>query len=321
MAVRSGRRMGRLLQKLNTLVENKDFYEAHQTYRTVCARYLSQDLHQEAIQTAFDGAMFFLTNEQFGSGTDMACQLLKAYREVKLPVADDNLDRISKVLKLLDSESEAESRETVAHAAVEWSRTTDKEFSRHGHPRVHRVCALAFWRCKDFVTARWHFLHADSPTECAAMLVEFSCAQGHPSEVDLFLTQAVLNLLVLQKVGVARRVFESYTVAHPQIDEKQPPFLLPLLNFLWMLLAAVEQKLTEAFVVLRKKYAIALKRDASYNEFLDKIGTSLLGIPAANGGGFMGGFGDIFQSLFGAEESSDTASALEADGFAEEDID
>ncbi|RXG61237.1 Golgi to ER traffic protein 4-like protein A [Armadillidium vulgare] len=74
------------------------------------------------------------------------------------------------------------------------------------------------------------------------MLVELHLLRGYPSEVDLFLAQAVFQYLCLQKKVEASDAFQTYTAKHPTIkDQRGPPFLLPLLNFLWLLLSAVER--------------------------------------------------------------------------------
>lgn len=49
--------------------------------------------------------------------------------------------------------------------------------------------------------------------------------------------------LCLQKKVAASEVFETYTKKHPNITKQRrgPPFLLPLLNFLWLLLSTIER--------------------------------------------------------------------------------
>lgn len=75
---------------------------------------------------------------------------------------------------------------------------------------------------------------------CAGMLVEFHSLKGYPSEVDLFIAQAVLQYLCLQNKKTATVAFNNYTKHHPNI-KTGPPYLLPLLNFIWFLLKAIER--------------------------------------------------------------------------------
>lgn len=74
------------------------------------------------------------------------------------------------------------------------------------------------------------------------MLVELHVTKGLKSEIDLFIAQAVFQFLCLRNIQMAAETFDKYTASHPTIkNEKGPPYILPLLNFLWFLLRAVEQ--------------------------------------------------------------------------------
>ena len=45
----------------------------------------------------------------------------------------------------------------------------------------------------NYTQARYHYLHSEDGQGCAAMLLEYHTIQGYASEVDLFITQAVLQ--------------------------------------------------------------------------------------------------------------------------------
>jgi len=71
------------------------------------------------------------------------------------------------------------------------------------------------------------------------MLVELHRVRGYANEVDLFIAQAVLQYLCLRNKNTATAAFNTYTTQHPNI-KTGPPYLLPLLNFLWFLLKAID---------------------------------------------------------------------------------
>ena len=64
---------------------------------------------------------------------------------------------------------------------------------------------------------RFHLIHSNSGESCALMLVEYSTSRGFPSEVDLFITQAVLQYLCLSNMSTATIAFKIYTANHPAI--------------------------------------------------------------------------------------------------------
>lgn len=76
----------------------------------------------------------------------------------------------------------------------------------------------------------------------------------------MFITNTVLQYLVLKKHIVAALALKTYTENHPEIH-RGPPFKHPLLNFIWLLLLAIEQKETiAAFSTLVEHYKPSLMR-------------------------------------------------------------
>ena len=47
---------------------------------------------------------------------------------------------------------------------------------------------------KNYPQARYHFIHSSDGEGCARFLIEYHITAGFPSEVDLFIAQAVLQL-------------------------------------------------------------------------------------------------------------------------------
>ena len=74
-----------------------------------------------------------------------------------------------------------------------------------------------------------------------SMLVEIQVELGLHSEIDLFVTQAVLQILCIRNIGIANALFDNYLELHPLLTTSRPPFKFPLLNFTWMLLIALQR--------------------------------------------------------------------------------
>lgn len=88
--------------------------------------------------------------------------------------------------------------------------------------------------------ARYHFLRSDDMENLGSMLVEIQVELGYHSEIDLFVMQAVLQILCIRNAALARSLFDSYLEHHPSLNPR-PPFKFPLLNFTWMLLLAIQR--------------------------------------------------------------------------------
>lgn len=138
---------------------------------------------------------------------------------------------------------------------------------------VHNQFALALWKERNYPESRYHFLRspATSGDDCARMLIEYQVSCGSNAETDLFIAQFVLQLLCLRTAirrdsetmqnsasdaeklfslanvevqsmqhAYASKALQSFTTRHPRIRRNCPPYTQPLLNFLWLLLIAID---------------------------------------------------------------------------------
>ena len=65
--------------------------------------------------------------------------------------------------------------------------------------------------------SRYHFLHSNDGELFSQMLIDMHMNFGLPSEYDLFLAQAVLQVLSLRNVVEASKLFKSYVKYHPTL--------------------------------------------------------------------------------------------------------
>lgn len=147
-----------------------------------------------------------------------------------------------------------------------------------------------FFSETNYHMARYHFIRSDDMKSFGSMLVEVQVELGFRSEIDLFITQAVLQLLCIRNSTVASSLFDSYIEDHPLLSNG-PPYKYPLLNFTWLLLLAIQRYFRDlpnnwssgtnhilfstkqsSYSVLCKHYQPSLKRDPTNKEYLDRIG-------------------------------------------------
>ncbi|KAM6250023.1 Golgi to ER traffic protein 4 homolog isoform 3-T3 [Porphyrio hochstetteri] len=286
--------------KLRASVEKGDYYEAHQMYRTLFFRYMSQGKHAEARELMYSGALLFFSHNQQNSAADLSMLVLESLEKSDAKVADDLLENLAKLFSLMDPNSPE--RVAFVSRALKWSSGGSGKL---GHPKLHQLLAITLWKDGE---------------GCANMLVEYSSSRGYRSEVDMFVAQAVLQFLCLKNKTSASVVFTTYTQKHPSI-EKGPPFVQPLLNFIWFLLLAVDGGKLTVFTVLCEQYQPSLKRDPMYNEYLDRIGQLFFGVPPKQTSSYGGllGKGNLLNSLMGtgddedAEDGQEDSSPIELD--------
>ncbi|XP_017363756.1 Golgi to ER traffic protein 4 homolog [Cebus imitator] len=299
--------------KLRASVEKGDYYEAHQMYRTLFFRYMSQSKHAEARELMYSGALLFFSHGQQNSAADLSMLVLESLEKAEVEVADELLENLAKVFSLMDPNSPE--RVAFVSRALKWSSGGSGKL---GHPRLHQLLALTLWKEQNYCESRYHFLHSADGEGCANMLVEYSTSRGFRSEVDMFVAQAVLQFLCLKNKSSASVVFTTYTQKHPSIEDG-PPFVEPLLNFIWFLLLAVDGGKLTVFTVLCEQYQPSLRRDPMYNEYLDRIGQLFFGVPPKQTSSYGGLLGNLLSSLMGSseqeegEESPSDGSPIELD--------
>ncbi|XP_015272796.1 PREDICTED: Golgi to ER traffic protein 4 homolog [Gekko japonicus] len=300
----SGRNRGgvqRVEGKLRASVEKGDYYEAHQMYRTLFFRYMSQGKHVEARELMYSGALLFFSHNQQNSAADLSMLVLESLEKSDAKVTDELLENLAKVFSLMDPNSPE--RVAFVSRALKWSSGGSGKL---GHPKLHQLLAITLWKEQNYCESRYHFLHSMDGEGCANMLVEYSSSRGYRSEADMFVAQAVLQFLCLKNKTSALVVFTTYTQKHPSI-ERGPPFVQPLLNFIWFLLLAVDGGKLTVFTVLCEQYQPSLKRDPMYNEYLDRIGQLFFGVPPKQTSSYGGLLGNLLNSLMVAGEEEEEA--------------
>ncbi|XP_022673358.1 Golgi to ER traffic protein 4 homolog [Varroa destructor] len=340
MAARGEQGLERVRVKLEQCLKDRDFYHAHQMYRTLYFRLSRQLKWSQSADVMFEGSEKLLVNGELNSGADLASLFVEVLNKGKIPASADVIQRLAKLHSMMKAHSPERMAFTVkcieyssawapteAGTVLETMRGNDRVSSNRnteslsvmnaaspsvsatprkgcsfGHPDLHRLLAINFWQEKNFSDARYHFIHSTDGTNFARMLVEFHTSRGYRSEVDLFIAQAVLQFLCLKNQQTATVAFLVYTRGHPAV-QGAPPFALPLLNFLWFLLLAVESRAKLAiFTLLCDKYRSSLDRDPTYRLYLEKIGQIFFGKQPSHGretsGMFGGGFlGNMINQL------------------------
>ena len=316
--------LSRIQDKLSKSKEELDFYEAHQLYTTLYYRYNLKQKHEEARAMMEDGAKFLFANNQFGSAADLSLLYVESLEQSLKEINDDIIATLGTLHSLMPgymTEVEAFDKR-----ALLWS-SKCKNVPKTGDKQLRKLFAINYWKNKMYYEARQNFLYSSHDTGMlfGKMLQEVATTQGLPGEIDLFLAQAVLQLLCLQSYQQASEVFNTYTQSHPKIG-KGPPFKYPLINFLCFLLVAVKKQQVTVFTILCEQYHISLKRDVLYFDYLEKIGESYFGIEPPekpeSGGGI---FKSLMQNLF--DDESEMSEGLQvkkqptARTMTEEDLD
>ncbi|KAF0310087.1 Golgi to ER traffic protein 4 [Amphibalanus amphitrite] len=310
MASRKSMGVERVLAKLRASVEKGEYYEAHQMYRTLYFRYAGMEKWQELRTLLLDGARLLLSKGQTESGADLASLYIDVLAKSMADCDQETVANIASLFGAIDASSA--DRPSFLGRAIRWSQEATPS-GKGGHPGLHQAIGMVLWKEGDLVGARYHLLRSDDGQSCARLLVDLHLQRGAADEIDLFITQAVLQYLALKNVSAAAACFSGYVAAHPLVEASTAPFSLPLFNFDFFLLKAAESGSAPQFRTLCDIYRPSLERDPTYAKLLARIGLVLFDIqPPQRQQGMLG---NLIQSLMsgldGGEDSDsdgDTAS-------------
>ncbi|KPJ02779.1 Golgi to ER traffic protein 4-like [Papilio xuthus] len=172
MATRGERGVSRVLEKLQASVNAGQYYEAHQMYRTLYFRYLTQKKYEHLFKLLYEGSLLLLQRDQQGSGADLAILLIDVLNKSETKPSEEWIEKIAKLFELMHSA--IPERDTYLTNAVKWSMDSSKK----GHPLLHQKIAEVYWKEKRYPSAHKHFLHSSNGTVYANMLIELQSTRG-----------------------------------------------------------------------------------------------------------------------------------------------
>ncbi|KAE9020499.1 hypothetical protein PR003_g13527 [Phytophthora rubi] len=271
-------------KKLELQLAAGDFYGALQMYKTLFMRLLkgdepSAEQQEKAAALALDAALTLIAHDQNTAAAEMANLMLSVFADFHWPVDDAHKQRVRLVAATFQPKPQfSADLAQVLKNAVKWS--VAEGARKRGDPELQLLLARAYRTAGDLTHAMKHFLHAENPQELADALFQWS-TEGYPSEADLYLARAVLQLLSLENLRDANKVYEAY-VAKSQSAGR--PVDLPLFNFTRFLLLTLERDALPLFQMLQERYAPALARDSSLKSYLSVIGQKFYGLQLPRSG-------------------------------------
>ncbi|KAL4139304.1 hypothetical protein PRIC2_002802 [Phytophthora ramorum] len=271
-------------KKLELQLAAGDFYGALQMYKTLFMRYLkgdepSTEQQEKAATLALDAALQLIAHDQNTAAAEMGNLMLSVFADFRHPVDETHKRRIRQLAAAFEPKPQfSADLALVLKNAVKWSAAHGAR--KRGDPELQLLLARAYRTSGDFTHAMKHFLHAENPQELAEVVFEWS-TKGYPSESDLYLARAVLQLLSLENLRDANKVYDVYVA---KCQSAGRPVDLPLFNFTRFLLLTLERDALPLFQMLQERYAPALARDSSLKSYLSVIGQKFYGLQPPRSG-------------------------------------
>lgn len=334
-SLKSAQSSSRIISKLDKLLAEENYYEAHQLYRTIYFRYLNSKRFNELQDLFLKGALTFLEKGQANSGADLASLYIDAVNEnpdtakafEDANVKEQFANNVGKFYSLIPLNTPER-----VNLVVKFSKLSSVFPVAHIHSLVARQC----WKEDNYKAARTHFLRSAGygGIYAAQFLIDYQLnSDGSEEEVHLLIAQFILQLLCLTKKAdpavvvenkaadkkvdltkikarspehqFAITTFTYYTANHPKIDSTSESFSAPVLNFIVFLLISIESGIYDTYKVLSDIYKATLANDSELEKYLTKVGEIYFNVKPRATGGF---FGNLLQTfLQDSDEEEETA--------------
>ncbi|KAK9717840.1 hypothetical protein K7432_005934 [Basidiobolus ranarum] len=301
----------KVILKLQRSVEEGNYYEAHQMYRTVCNRYVKQSKYKNAIEILTSGASTLLKHGQSGSGSDLILYLLEVYKLDQVQVSDESKARLIELLQQVPSSDPG--RKSLYFTAISWSAKFGD--NPNGSPGLYHAIGAILAKEGSLQQAENYLLHGTE--ESAKLLAEILFNWNEQEEFKNCgntVARVVVQYLYIQNFRDAKIYFEEFTrkllekrsdfkeesISFLPRPDSQPidviTYKLPLINFAQFLILAAQRESTEVFFALRNQYGNELSMiDKGYDQILEKLGEMYFGIQPRRPNNMLQ---DLMSSLF-----------------------
>ncbi|KAI9052301.1 hypothetical protein LZ554_003655 [Drepanopeziza brunnea f. sp. 'monogermtubi'] len=296
----------KIIVRLQGKITEGAYYEAQQQTRVVAARYVKSESWPAAIDILFNVSQSLLKAGQGGSGGDLGLFLIDVYKQAGLNPDSSSKGKLLTLLRLFDSEEPT--RKKFIGEMIGWSAKCGEYPA--GEPELHHVAGSLYAEEHEAYEAERHLTLGtkDSPEVFAKLEYEWY-TQDDSHTAALYAARVVFPYLLTGNVRDATKSLRLFTsrlveankglavqdVSSNASDMRIYPSL-PLLNFLGLLLLAVQKGSAGLFTQLKSKYAVHIREAGIWDEALTSVAEMYFGIARPRQGNPLM---DMMGSMFG----------------------
>ncbi|KHN95792.1 putative protein family UPF0363 [Metarhizium album ARSEF 1941] len=274
-------KVDKIVARLQQKIADGDYYEAQQQARVAASRYIKTKNWDAAIDTLFNVAQSLLKASQGGSGGDLCIMLVDVYKQAELAPDSASKGRLLTCLRLFDGEEPTRKK---------WSSKLGEYPA--GDPELHHVAGSIYAEEHDTYEAERHLLLGTRDSPQLLFNMEYAWyKEGDAHLAPHFAGRAVLAYLLVGNVRAANTCYRLFVGAladdNPRLGVQDVSSAsahvrvfpsLPLLNFLGLLLLAIQRAAPEVYKGLVSKYATHINETDAWAEPLEMIAEMYFGI-------------------------------------------
>ncbi|OIW30076.1 DUF410-domain-containing protein [Coniochaeta ligniaria NRRL 30616] len=297
----------KIISRLQSRIAEGQYYEAQQQTRVVAARYTKAANWDNAVDILYNVAQSLLKAGQGGSGGDLSVLLVDVYKQAALKPDSATKGKLLTLLRLFDSQEPT--RKKFITELIAWS----AKFGEYpaGDPELHHVVGTLYADEHEPYEAERHLIIGTKESAEVLTRMEYEWyKQDESHTAALYAARAVLPYLLVANVRAATTSYRSFvqklTADNPGLSvenvrgsgssEVRIFPSLPLLNFLGLLLLAVQKGSPDLFRQLKQKYGSHIAEVGAWDESLELIAEMYFGIQRPRQGNPLL---DMMGSMFG----------------------
>lgn len=271
-------KLQKTLQRFQGRIEAGDYYEAHQTLRTIANRYVRSKSYQDAIDLISHGAQSFLKAKQGGSGTDLVFYLLEVYEVAEVKVDDVSVSRLVQLLVIIDPQEP--NLKDVVTAMNNWSiKFGDYKF---GDPYLHSAIGSVLIEGGFAYEAERYLMLGphEAVNKYISLIWDWFCQEDDVETVGDFFSRPIFNFLFISNISYAYEARDK--LLNHLIEKHSPKFQITEkngfkmyyfdnfadLNFLQLIILTCQTKNVDLFHNLKEHYGGSSSKYAAELEFL-----------------------------------------------------
>ncbi|WYZ38781.1 hypothetical protein EsH8_III_000695 [Colletotrichum jinshuiense] len=283
-----GDKIGKIIARLQARIGEGQFYEAQQQTRVVAARYIKAANWPAAIDILYNVAQSLLKAGQGGSGGDLCVLLVDVFKQAELKPDAASKGKLLTCLRLFDSQEPT--RKKFIGEMIAWS----SKFGDYpaGDADLHHVAGSLYAEEHDAYEAERHLVLGTKDSAEVLARMEYAWYKEDDSHTaPLYAARAILPYLLIGNVRAANTCYRLFAsslsednkglgvqdVSSNSADLRIFPGL-PLLNFLGLLLLAIQRGAPDAYKQLLSKYSSNITEAGAWNEALELIAEMYFGI-------------------------------------------
>ncbi|KAI1438707.1 DUF410-domain-containing protein [Xylaria sp. CBS 124048] len=286
---KGGDKIEKIITRLQQRIGEGQFYEAQQQTRVVAARYTKAANWSAAIDILYNVAQSLLKAGQGGSGGDLCVLLVDTFKQAGLKPDAATKGKLLTCLRLFDSEEPT--RKKYIGEMIAWS----SRFGDYpaGDPELHHVIGSLYAEEHGAYDAEKHLVLGTKDSAEILARMEYEWFKENDAHTAAhYAGRAVLPYLITANVRAANTSYRVFTSALSEENQSQLGIQdvssnsadvrifpsMPLLNFLGLLLLAVQRGSADLYRHLTARYANHLKELGMWNEALEIIAEMYFGI-------------------------------------------